>query len=339
MQAVTGVQRYAREIIREFERKQRDYRYVEPPVSVSSDALRQLWMQGVMPFDIAGGELLWSPTNIGPALSRNQVVTLHDIADRLHPEWFDGRFVRWRSLILPPLLKRVKGIITVSEYSRKTITEYFPCAKDKIKVIYNGVRTDHFHPRRDRETAGVKEEFELDKPFVMTVGSLDPRKNINGLLKAWNQLPDAIRGELELVVIGGGVKSFDFELREETDASVRFLGYVRDDVLPALYSAADLFVYPSLFEGFGLPVLEAMACRTPVITSNTTSLEELAGNHALTVDPHDPEAIAEAMGRLIDSPKLRESLAGEACHYAREEFNWSEAADKTYEYLLRKQQD
>lgn len=338
-QAVTGVQRYAREILREFERKQRDYRYVEPPASLSSDALRQLWMQGVMPFGVAGGELLWSPTNIGPVLSRNQVITLHDIADRLHPEWFDGRFVRWRSLILPPLLKRVKGIITVSEYSRKTITEYFPYTKGKIEVIYNGVRTDHFYPRQDRETAGVKEEFELNKPFVMTVGSLDPRKNINGLLKAWNQLPEAIRGEVELVVIGGGVKSFDFELREETDASVRFLGYVRDDVLPALYTAAHLFVYPSLFEGFGLPVLEAMACRTPVITSNTTSLKELARDHALTVDPHKPEEIAEAVSRLLRSEELRDRLAGKGYRYAREGFKWSEAADKTYEYLLQKQQE
>lgn len=337
-QRMTGVQRYASEIIREFERKKLPHRYVGPPASLRSDALRQLWMQGVMPLKIADDDLLWSPTNIGPAFHRNQVVTLHDIADRLHPEWFDARFVRWRSLILPSLLKRVKGIITVSEFSRQTIIEKFPQAEGKVKVIYNGVRTDHFYPRRDKEIAALRKEFELHKPFVITVGSLDPRKNINGMLKAWNQLPAAFRKETELVVVGGKPHTFAFRIEEVADPSVRFLGYVRDQALPGLYSAAEAFIYPSLFEGFGLPVLEAMACRTPVVTSNTTSLMELAENHAVTVNPHEPEEIAEAVSRVRGSAELRHHLAGRGYRYAQN-FQWSKAADETYEFLMTKGQE
>jgi glycosyltransferase involved in cell wall biosynthesis len=331
-QAVTGVQRYAYEIIRQFKYNQWPFRYVEPPASLSSDILRQLWMQGGMPFQLGSDELLWSPTNIGPIAHQNQVITLHDIADQLHPEWFDAKFVQWRSLVLPPLLKRVKGIITVSEYSKQTIVEQFPYTRDKIEVIYNGVRTDHFYSRPEEEIDVVLAKYKLQKPYVITVGSLDPRKNINGLIAAWNRLPERIRKEMELIIVGGGATKFAFQIEEETDDSIRFLGYVPDKDLPALYSAATIFVYPSLFEGFGLPVLEAMACRTPVITSNTTSLKELAKGYAMTINPAEPEAIATALTGLLNSKELQNELSEKGYLYV-ENFQWSRTADKTYDFL------
>src|SRR5699024_269987 len=109
-QTIAGVQRYAYEIIRQFKKQRHSFRYVKPPGSLRSDMLRQLWMQGAMPFKMEGEELLWSPTNIGPVAKKNQVITLHDISDQLYPQWFDRKYVQWRSFILPPLLKRVKGI-------------------------------------------------------------------------------------------------------------------------------------------------------------------------------------------------------------------------------------
>lgn len=331
-QVVKGVQRYAYEIIREFGRQNRSYRYVDPPATLSSNEVHQLWMQGVLPLKLNRNELLWSPTNIGPVFCKKQVITLHDIADRLYPHWFNDRYIQWRDFILPPLLKRVKGIITVSKYSRETIIEQFPGTKNKITVIYNGVQTDHFYPRPTEETEGLREEFGLHKSFVITVGSLDPRKNIEGLLKAWNQLPPDTRKETELVVVGGRGQSIAFQVEEEIDDSVRFLGYVRDEALPGLYSAARAFVYPSLFEGFGLPVLEAMACRTPVITSNTTSLKELADQNALTVDPRKTNEITDALVEIIDSDDLREQLTARGYEYAQD-FQWSKSAEKTYAFL------
>ncbi|SMO50913.1 glycosyltransferase family 4 protein [Fodinibius sediminis] len=334
-QDVTGVQRYAREVVRGFRQKAYPHRYVEPPASIASNTLRQLWMQTVMPLKIRGDELLWSPTNIGPVFNENQVITLHDISDQLYPQWFEDRYTRWRSLILPPLLKRVKGIITVSEYSKRTINEQFPQTKGKVQVIYNGVRTDHFYPREQEETDALRKGFNLQKPFILTVGSIDPRKNIDGILEAWNRLPADITEEVELVIAGGSIHTFSFEVDRDIAESVRFLGYVSDDVLPGLYSAAELFVYPSLFEGFGLPVLEAMACGTPVVTSNTSALKELAQGYALTVNPRKPEEIAGAIDHMIGSEELCEDLAHRGQQYAQG-FQWNAAADKTYEYLVQK---
>src|SRR5699024_699267 len=156
----------------------------------------------------------------------------------------------------------------------------FPFTEGKLKVVYNGVKTDHCYARNEQDTTALSEKYELHKPFDITVASLDPRKNLSGVLKAWNKLPESLRLETELVVVGGAMHTFAFEIEEEIDESVRFLGYVPDEDLPGLYTAAAVFVYPSLFEGFGLPVLEAMACHTPVITSNTTSLKELADGYA-----------------------------------------------------------
>jgi glycosyltransferase involved in cell wall biosynthesis len=331
-QKVTGVQRYARELMKAFENAGYRYTTVEPPVSLDSDILRQLWMQLVMPFRIPDDTLIWSPTNIGPVFYKNQVVTLHDIADQIHPEWFDKKYVGWRRFVLPPLLQRARGIITVSEYSRKTILERYPFTSGKIRVIYNGVRTDHFYPRPQEELDAARERYQLHKPYVITVGTLDPRKNIDGLIEAWHQLPGNIREQYELVVVGGSADKFSFRLQTRPHPSVRFLGYVDHKYLPALYSASVLFIYPSLFEGFGLPVLEAMACRVPVITSNTTSLLELAEGYARLTDPRENEEIADAITEFLDSEALRSHYLDKAFEYAQK-FTWKKAAEETIRYF------
>lgn len=333
-QQVTGVQRYALEIIKEFDQMNREYDFVSPPAFLASDKLRQIWMQSVMPLKVPDDHVLWSPTNIGPVFCNNQVLTLHDISDQLHPEWFDGMYAKWRSFILPRLLKRVKGIITVSEYSRQTILEQFPFTENKIKVIPNGVRTSHFYPREQQEITAVREKLQLNKPFIVTVGSLDPRKNINGLIKGWNCLPDNIKQEMELLIVGATAEKFNFTLNEKMEDSVRFLGYLDYERLPAVYSGAVGFVFPSLFEGFGLPVLEAMACRAPVITSNTTSLREIADNRALTVNPEVPIEIGNAIQQLIESEELQFTLGQKGFDYVQK-FTWNNAAEQTFDYLKR----
>ncbi len=161
---------------------------------------------------------------------------------------------------------------------------------------------------------------------------MDKRKNIHGLIKAWKQLPEQIRSEYELVITGETAQKFAFKLDEPLPASVRFTGYLNDDHLPALYTAATVFAYPSLFEGFGLPVLEAMACGTAVVTSNSTSLKELADGKALLVDPRDCNAIAEALHTMITSDELRQTYAQKGQEYAAG-FTWKRAADETRKIL------
>lgn len=331
-QRITGVQRYALEIIKEFDRMGVSYSTVEPPGYISSDSLRQLWMQTVMPFKVQKEKILWSPTNIGPIMCENHILTLHDIADQIYPEWFSAKYVNWRKFVLPKLLRGVKGIITVSEYSKQTILEKYPVASDKVNVIYNGVNSEHFYPRGSDEIFDVRERYNLEKPFIISVGSLDPRKNFNGLIKAWNRLPNHINKAHNLVIVGGSADKFSFELNEKPDSSVQFLGYVESNQLPALYSAAEFFVYPSLFEGFGLPVLEAMACGTPVITSNTTALKEIAGNAAKVVNPVSIDEIRSAIITLIESPTQRSKMVSEGFNWSSQ-FTWKKSADQTYDTL------
>lgn len=331
-QQITGVQRYALELIHQFKDLNAEFSTIEPPQNLQSDSLRQLWMQIIMPAKIPSGTVLWSPTNIGPAFVKNQVLTLHDIADQLHPEWFDPKYVYWRKSILPFLLKNVKGIITVSEYSKRTIIEKYPYTSGKIEVIYNGVRINHFYPRPADEVSEVKRRFNLDKPFMVTVGSLDPRKNINGLIQAWDTLPADISREFQLVIVGARSDKFNFKLEEGLTPNIRFLGYVDYDILPALYSASRFFIYPSLFEGFGLPVLEAMACKTPVITSNTTSLGELASGYSMMIDPTDREQISEAIKQYFTSKQIRNAFVSEAYNYAKS-YTWQKSAQKTLDFL------
>ncbi|HYW35433.1 MAG TPA: glycosyltransferase family 1 protein [Balneolaceae bacterium] len=332
-QRVTGVQRYAHEVISQFDKENISYDWVQPPRKLQSDSLRQLWMQTVMPFKIPANSLLWSPTNVGPVYREHQLLTLHDIADQLYPEWFDPKYVRWRQLILPGLLKRVRGIITVSEFSKRTIAQLFPGTAEKIRVIYNGVRIDHFYPRTDNEIEGVREDLGLHKPFVLNVGSLDPRKNTSRLIKAWGKLQQSIRNEMDLVIAGGGAQQFAFHHQKSEDENVRFIGYVNNKQLPVLYSAAEVFVYPSLFEGFGLPVLEAMACKTPVITSDKTALKEISGP-AVTVDPISVEEIRSALEKLIQSPAQRSRMKDRGLKWASR-FRWEHCAKQTYNYIKK----
>ncbi len=331
-QCITGAQRYARETVSQFDESGVPYEWVQPPRYLRSNSMRQLWMQSMMPMKISGDELLWSPTNVGPVMCKNQVLTLHDIADQLHPEWFENKYVQWRRLILPRLLRRVRRIITVSEYSRQTILDQFPATQGRVEVIHNGVRTEHFYPRSSQEIGKLRKQLNLQKPFVLSVGSLDPRKNIGGLIDAWHMLPERIRDEMNLVITGKSDRIFAFNLDKPCHESIRFTGYLPEADLPVLYTAARLFVFPSFFEGFGLPVLEAMACGTAVITSNTSSLKELAADNAATVRPDNAEAIAGAIEELLKSESRRETYAEKGKAYAQT-FRWDEAARQTKKVL------
>jgi glycosyltransferase involved in cell wall biosynthesis len=333
-QMITGVQRYAIEVLRQFDRMEQDYRVEGPPKWISSQPVKHLWMQSALPLKLRKGDLLWSPTNLGAVAHSRQVVTLHDIADQLFPEWYSRQYVGWRKFFLPRLLSRVEGVITVSEYSKRMIEERYPQSRGKIEVIDNGIDRNHFRPMKPDEIGDLSERFGLNGPYAITVSSLDPRKNISGLLEAWNKLPQRVRDGMDLVIIGGEADIFSFELDVEIDPSVKFLGYVGHEDLPRLYSGAEFFVYPSLYEGFGLPVIEAMACRVPVITSNNTSLIEVAGDHALTVPPGDCEAIAAEILRLAESDTLKEEIAEKGYRHS-EKYSWKRTAAETLHVLNR----
>lgn len=325
-QRVTGMQRYAREIVSRLGNK---VDLLEPPRG--GHGIRgHLWEQVGLPCRLRQS-LLWSPCTTGPLGVVSQVVTIHDCAFHDRAECFTPRFASWLQWLVPRLARRVRQIITVSEFSRQRICELCRVSAKKVQVVHNGVDL-RFHQATDEAIAAARAKFDLPESYILCVGSLEPRKNLPRLLEAWqqisNQLPDH-----QLVLVGTTAAVFrDAKLDAGAHNSVVFTGYVPDEALPALYSGAAAFVYPSLYEGFGLTVLEAMACGAPVICSSTTSLPEVAGDAALLVDPEDAGAIGQAILRMLGDEKLRNSLRARGLARARE-FTWDKAADQTWRVL------
>ncbi|MEM7734521.1 MAG: glycosyltransferase family 1 protein [Deinococcota bacterium] len=270
--------------------------------------------------------LLWSPCNVGPLAVSRQIVTIHDLVSIRHPEWVSRAFHLYYKTLLPLLAKRVQHIVTISEHSKQTILETLGVPESKVTVIPNGIG-GQFQRVSNGAIKNVRERYDLPDAFVLSLGSLEPRKNLTGLINAWLQLPQHTR--LPLVIAGGlgerGVfGNFDVEALDK--AGVQRLGYVNDDDLPALLSAAQLFAYPSLEEGFGLPPLEALACGTQVVTSNNSAMAENCQDEAILVDPTDKTSIADGIeAALAREESLEQRL--ERAERIRTRFNWQTGAE------------
>jgi glycosyltransferase involved in cell wall biosynthesis len=255
-------------------------------------------------------------------------VTIHDLSVLDHPEWFSARFAAWYRFLLPRLARRVLHILTDSAHSKSRIVELLSVPQDKVSVVPLGVGP-MFRPSQE---LGVRFGG-LPPDYVVVVGSLEPRKNLARVFEAWQQIR-AAHPDVELLVLGGGGSVFRGRGFAEVPEGIRLAGYVPDEDLPRLYGGAIGLVYASLYEGFGLPVLEAMACGTPVVCSSTTSLPEVAGDAALLVDPCDVADIAQGMDRLLRDKALRAKLRSEGLARARQ-YNWDLTAERTWEILVR----
>lgn len=331
-QRLTGVQRYAWEICRRL-RTQKKIEFLSPPsLCGTSRVAAYLWEQAALPCTVPRGRVFWSPTGSGPFLMKRHVLTLHDGAVLSHPEWFSTAFVLRRRWLLPRLLRSACKVITVSHFAKRHICAHADVRADDVAVIYNGVDQERFRPASEASIRQTREALRLPPRYVLGLGSLEPRKNFRGLLRAWSRAQEHLAGSCELVIAGGGGRNFRDVALRTSSPHVRFLGYVPDAHLPALYSGAAAFAYPSVFEGFGLPVLEAMACGTPVVTSTTSSLPEVAGDAAVLVDPLDVEAVAEGIVSAVEERALRRRLRRKGLARARS-FTWERAAAETWRVL------
>ena len=314
---ITGVDRYAHEISKRLTAE----KYFIAPSQPLGQISGHLWEQVILPARIQYGEMLWSPANAGPWSVRYQVVTIHDASIFDHPEWFNPTFALWTRLAWKMLARRVKAIITVSNFSRDRLRFHLGIPEEKIHVIHNGVGKP-FEPQPQSAIELVKEKYELKKPYFLFVGTDEPRKNLSGLVQAWESL------ELKshsLFVAGTTGKVFSKERGRETRP---LQIYVSDEELPALYSGAAAVIVPSFYEGFGLTVLEAMACGAPVIASDIPVFRELFEGAALFSDPHEPKKIADAMSKIIKDKLLTMKLREQGLVYASK-FSWDESARKT----------
>ncbi|PYS25951.1 MAG: glycosyltransferase family 1 protein [Acidobacteria bacterium] len=272
------------------------------------------------------------------------VTTIHDLAFEHLPETFNRRSWMQLRLTVRRTARRAAHIITVSEYSRQDIIKTYGIAPERITVTPEAASPHFARVTSESELGRVCQTYGIRRDYVLSLCSIQPRKNLVRLIEAYSYLRESHSGaELpQLVLAGkkGWLESDIFRTANESPMAkdILFTGYVADADLPALYSGALCFVYPSYFEGFGLPVLEAMQCGTPVIVGNRTSLPEVVGDAGILIDPFNPKDIANAIARLVSNPSARDELRKLGIERAQR-FNWLETARLTlqvYEQVRRR---
>jgi glycosyltransferase involved in cell wall biosynthesis len=353
----SGVGNYVQELVRAFSRVDVDheyllgvhgpsvvlrdapldgrFRFVDLPFSHESHPLGDLWEEFVLPrrarrehVDVLHGPAFLVPTRVTGVPT---VVTIHDLVAFTHPETVPWKYALYMRRLIRRAVRAADRVIAVSEHVRADLERRLRVPERKLVAIPHGV-SDEFRPAGEADVARVRERFGLRRPYVLFVGNLEPRKNLPGLLRAFRAVRDRMPEPIDLVVSGkiawksGALLT---ELRaEDLAGSVHLTGYVRSADLPALYTGASVFAFPSFWEGFGFPVLEAMSCGTPVVTSNVSSLPGVAGDAALLVDPRDTDAIAEAIALVLADHAMRDELVRRGREHVRG-FQWERTAMAT----------
>jgi len=297
-----------------------------------------LWQQLRLPRRLARGDVdvFWSPLQTLPLLGDTPaVVTVHDLTTLLLPETHRLKVQITQVPLLGRSLARARRIVAVSEATAADIRQFFPEVAPRLSVITGGVAS-RFRPASAEQVAATRRELDCPDGYVLYVGTLEPRKNVELLVDAWLALREEHGDVPPLVLVGGyGWKSRALHARLEALAAegVHLLGRLADDEHLRVLQAARCFVYPSLYEGFGLPAAEALACGVPTVVTNTSSLPEVVGDAALLVDPHDPGDLAEAMRRVLQEPGLAADLAARGPRQAAR-FSWERSAEQLETALL-----
>ena len=260
------------------------------------------------------------------------VATVMDAIPLSHPEWGNPTLRQLKNALWRKSVQWADHVLTISEFSKSQITEHFGVPAEKISVIYLGVDPKYSEKIEAPVIQQCLQKFNLQRPFFLCVGTLQPRKNIERVLAAFQQLPTHLQSEFDLVIVGRngwGVDTLVHTLQNQApDSHIKWLGAVAEADKLALLQAATSLIFPSLSEGFGLPLVEAFAAGTPVIASDTTALAEIAGGSALSIDPTRTESIAQAMQSMAESTSLQQQLVALGEQRARQ-FTWPQCAAQT----------
>jgi len=317
----------------ELYRKAKDV--IIPNIPVIPDAIKRS-----IYFSLKGRnfDLVHETGNIGLIfpVTFKKVLTIHDLHSYLFPETVPlGRKITmyYGARFFYPY-NNIDKIIAVSENVKREIIRELKVPEEKIEVIYLGVDRTKFKVLEDKERvfSVLKEKYGIDSPFILTVTTLQPRKNVSALIKSYYKLKKRYKLNHKLAIVGGkGWKYssiFNLVRKLNLERDIIFTGYVENKDLVLFYNAADLLVFPSIYEGFGLPPLEAMACGTPVVTSNTSSLPEVVGDAGIMIDPYDVDELANVMNEVLTNNDLKKSMSEKGLRRAQI-FNWKDTAKKT----------
>lgn len=282
-----------------------------------------------------GAQLYHAPDVVYPPVGRMPVVTtVHDLSYVVYPRFhtrFNGMYLR---LLTPTMARRARLVIAVSEWTRRDLIERVGVPERKVRVVYSGLSPVFTTAPTAEQRRVALQRYDLPAAFILAVGTLEPRKNLATLLRAYRLLRQRLRDAPPLVLVGAAGWGLDGQalLAGVEPGAVRRLGFVPDEDLAALYAACSAFVYPSLYEGWGLPVAEAMALGAPTITSTVSSLPEVAGDAALLVDPHQADAIAQALARILTDSALAARLRAAGLRQAATFTTraWAEATLRVY---------
>jgi glycosyltransferase involved in cell wall biosynthesis len=283
-----------------------------------------MWEQLELPYYAKDGFLV-SLCNTGPILKRNQLLTIHDMAEFSIPKNFSFLFRKSYQALHLILSRNVKKIISVSNFSKNQIVKYCKLNPDEIIVIYeSGNHIDSVY-----EDDSIIERNKLsEKPFILAVSSVNPNKNFKSIIQATEYLKD-----LNFNIVIAGKKSSIFNTSENVFLEkATYVGFVSDSELKSLYKHASCFVFPSFYEGFGLPPLEAMCCACPVIVSNSTALPEICGDSVLYCDPKSPESLAKSIKYILESESLKKELSIKGLDFVKR-YSWRKSAIKTFEVI------
>lgn len=345
-QPVTGVQRYAIELTKSIDKMLENGEIDSTAVSFTLIAPRDcinvlplkninfnqvgflsghMWEQLELPI-FTYGNLLLNFCNTGPIFKSLQLVTIHDASVYAYPDGYSKLFRIWYRLLLPILAINSVKIITVSEFSKLELIRFCKISPEKIISVYNGAPS---LLTNDTDGSYLDNHDLKTLPFVLAVGSMNPNKNFHNLTRAFELLGDV---QFQIVIVGGiNSKVFKCNAPSLPDF-INQVGYVSDGELQLLYRHATCFVYPSFYEGFGLPPLEAMAAGCPVIASNAASMPEICGDAAIYCDPSEPADIANKILLLMGDPSLRNSLRDRGFERAKQ-FTWLKCARETYSVI------
>lgn len=345
-QSITGVQRYAIELVKaldallesgEIDRAHVSFVLLAPKgicheldlrhISVEQVGILKghLWEQFELPL-FSRGHLLLNCCNTGPVFKRNQIVTICDASVFACPSGYSKAFRMWYKFLLPILGRQAKVIITISDFSKSELIKYCDISPNKITTTLLGVE----NPAELELDESVLNKYSLNTtPYLFAVSSMNPNKNFAALARAIKMLGDV---KFKVVIAGGSNSKVFADKATSLPAFVTQVGYVTDPELQALYKHATGFVYPSLYEGFGLPPLEAMAHGCPVIVSNVASLPEVCGDAALYCDPHSSADIAEKIMRLMGDEALRDDLRRNGLLHVQK-FTWEKCARETWDVI------